>query len=429
MDKLFQKGKDRVLFAQPVFGEEEISAVTKALREGWLGPSKYTEEFESKVAAMFGKRYGVFVNSGTSANFLAMEIANLPAGSEVITQACTFPATLSPIVQKGLVPVFVDSKIGSYNIDVDEIERALSEKTKAIFVSHAVGNVNDMRKLREICDRYNLKLIEDSCDTIACRFAGRPTGYFSDIVTTSFYAAHNMTAGGGGGMVMVDDESLIKEARMLTNWGSALPEVNDENLNRLNSKIEEIEFDSKFTYLKQTHNFKGVEMQAAFGLEQLKKLPKFNQIRKNNISRLYDFFNKHKNHFILPEFHPEAEVYLLAFPLTVRNDSTINKNDLVKYLEEKKIQTRPLFSGNILRHPAYKNIKHRVHDSLKNSDTIMANSFLIGCHHGLTDEMIDYVIETFENYFQISKIQAIEKMRKEVNQSFDRVINIMKSSG
>jgi len=425
MNNPFRKGIDRVYFARAVFGEEEITAVSNALREGWLGPAKYTEEFEKKVSAMFGKHYGLFVNSGTSANFLALDIANLPKGSEVITQACTFPATLSPIVQKGFVPVFVDSKIGTYNIDVSQIEQAISDKTKAIFISHAIGNVNDMRRLRQICDRYNLILIEDACDTIGCRFAGRPTGEFSDIVTTSFYAAHNMTAAGGGGMVMVDDLEQIKEARMLTNWGSALPESNDEDLERrFSEKVDDVEFDSKFTYVKQTHNFKGVEIQAAFGLEQLKKLPSFNLTRRKNIQRLQDFFVQHKNHFITPELHPEAEVYLLAFPLTVKENSSVIKKDLVKHLEDSKIQTRPLFSGNILKHKAYKNIDRRVIGDLKNSDYIMKNSFLIGCHHGMSDEMVDYVIEKFEEYLRLANIKAVEKMREEVNQSFDRVINI-----
>ncbi|OGE79931.1 MAG: hypothetical protein A2826_00065 [Candidatus Doudnabacteria bacterium RIFCSPHIGHO2_01_FULL_43_23] len=426
-EKPFEPGKDRVLYTKAVYGQEEIDAVTRSLQEGWLGHGKYVAEFENKIAESFGKRYGIFVNSGTSANLVAMKLARLPEGTEVITQACTFPATLMPIVEERLVPVFVDSKIGSYNIDLDQLEAAISEKTKAIFVSHAIGSVNDMRRLRSVCDRYNLIFIEDACDTMSCKFEGRPTGEFSDITTASFYAAHNMTAGGGGGMVMVNDPKLAHEARMLIDWGRALPTSADENLEeRFATRIDDTEFDAKFTYIRPTYNFKGVEMQAAFGLEQFKKLPLFNETRKRNFWALYDFFKKHDKFFILPEVLPEAEAYFIAFPVTIRAGSHIERGDIVRYLEEHKIQTRPLFAGNILRHPAFSNIQRRVHGELKNSDYIMKNSFLIGCHHGMTEEMLDYVKKTFEQYISSSKIKAIEDMRKEMNQSFDRVVAILK---
>lgn len=429
MSKQFQPGVDRVYYAQPVYGEEEISAVLQALREGWLGPGKYTEEFEQKVASLFGKRFGLFVNSGTSANILAIKLAHLPPGSEVITQACTFPATLSPIVQEGLIPVFIDSHLGSYNIDLDQVEAAVSQKTKAIFISHAIGNVNDMRRLREICDRYKLVLIEDACDTIGCRFAGRPTGEYSDITTTSFYAAHNITTGGGGGMVMVDDPDLIQRARQMNNWGSAFPSPADEDYQtRLSTRLEDTVFDGKFTYIEQTYNFKAVEMQAAFGLAQLKKLSQFNHIRTHNFQRLYEFFSRYQNHFILPQLLPEAEVFLIAFPLTIRPESFIVRRELLTFLEERKIQTRPLFAGNILKHPAYKDIPRRVHGELKNADLIMKNSFLIGCHHGMTEEMLEYMLATFEEFLKIANIKAVERLREEINKSFDRVINMLRTS-
>lgn len=411
----FRPGIDRVLYTQAVYGEEEIQAVVKCLREQWLGNGKYTEEFEQKISELFGKKYGLFVNSGTSANTLAMELAKLPKGSEVITQACTFPATLSPIVQQGLIPVFVDSKIGTYNIDLDKIDEAISEKTRAIFVSHAIGNVNNMRRLREICDKHNLLLIEDACDTIGCKFAGRPTGEYADMTTTSFYAAHNMTAGGGGGMVMVDDPKLLHEARMLNDWGRAMPTSADENFEeRFAAKLADTDFDGKFTFIRPTYNFKAVEMQAAFGLEQLKKLPQFNTTRAKNFQRLYDFFEQHQEHFIVPEILPQAEVYLIAFPVTIRPESPIHRKELMLYLEEHKIQTRPLFAGNILRHPAYQHIERRVHGELTNSDLIMRQSFLIGCHHGLTDEMLDYVFSVFEQYLKVIKITKSNKIFEQI---------------
>src|SRR3989344_4149215 len=411
----FRPGIDRVLYTKAVYGEEEIAAVAKALREGWLGNGKYTEEFEQKTAELYGKKYGLFVNSGTSANMLAMEIAKLPKGSEVITQACTFPATLSPIVQQGFIPVFVDSKIGSYNIDLDQIEPAISENTKAVFISHALGNVNHMRRLREICDKYKLLFIEHACDTIGCKFAGRPTGEYSDITTASFYAAHNITAGGGGGMVMASDPKLILEARMLNDWGRAMPTSADENLGeRFAGKLADTDFDAKFTFIKQTYNFKAVEMQAAFGLEQLKKLPQFNARRARTFRRLYDFFDQHREHFLLPEILPQAEVYLIAFPVTIKPESPINRKELMLFLEENKIQTRPLFAGNILRHPAFKNITKRVHGQMVNSDLVMKYSFLIGCHHGMTDSMLDYMLVIFEKFLKMMETRKTQKIFEQV---------------
>lgn len=411
----FKPGIDRVFYTKAVFGKQEIKAVQKALEEGWLGSGKYTEQFEQKVANLFGKKYGLFVNSGTSANMLAMELANLKPGTEVITQACTFPATLAPIVQKGLIPVFVDSNIGTYNIDVAGVEAAVSKKTKALFISHAIGNVNDMVSLGRICKKNNLIFIEDACDTIGCKFRGKPTGIHSDITTTSFYAAHNITAAGGGGMVMVNDPALIEEARMLNDWGRKLPGTHDSDLEaRFASQIGDVDFDGKFTYVRQTFNFKAVEIQAAFGLEQLKKLPKFNATRTRNFKRLYNFFSKYKNHFYLPKVHPQAEAYFLAFPLTIRPESPIVRKELLTYLEENHIQTRTVFAGNILRHPAYMNIACRVHTELTNSDYIMRHGFLIGCHHGMTNAMVNYIEKVFKEYLKEADRKALENSKSQI---------------
>jgi CDP-4-dehydro-6-deoxyglucose reductase, E1 len=395
----FRPGKDRVYYNRAVYGNEEINAVSRALGENWLGNGKYTVEFEKKVSQLFGKKYGLFVNSGTSANYIAMELANLPPKSEVITQAFTFPATLAPIVQKGHIPVFIDSKVGTYNIDIDKIEPAISSKTKAIFISHAIGNVNDMKKISKLCKKYKLIFIEDSCDTIACKFDGKPTGTYSDITTTSFYAAHHITAGGGGGMVMINDPALHLEAKMLNDWGRRLPGTEDENIKaRFASTINNIAYDAKMTYVKPTFNFKAVEIQAAFGLAQLKKLKKFNNTRSKNFDKLYKFFVKYQNHFYLPVIHPNSETYLLSFPLTIRPESPVVRNDLMTYLENNKIQTRTPFAGNILYHPAYSNIKRRVYGSLENADLMMRNGLLIGCHHGLTNEMLNYIKKIFTQY-------------------------------
>lgn len=399
MSESFTPGQDRVFYTKAVFGEEEIQAVMDCLKTGWLGPGALSEQFEQKIAALFGKKYGLFVNSGSSANIIAMDIANLPPGSEVITQACTFPATLNPILMRGHVPVFVDSVVGNYNIDVDKIEDAISEKTKAIYISHTVGNINDMKRIREICDRHNLIFIEDSCDTHGSLFEEKPPGEWSDITTTSFYASHNITAGGGGGMVMVNDESLIKDAKVFRDWGRALPENADEDVDeRFGFTLNNVPYDGKFYHTKIAYNFKPVEMQAAFGLAQLEKLPTFNETRKRNIAHLRERLAKHTDHFILPESHPDATVYWLAFPVSIKKDSPIKRKELLVHLEKNKIQTRLLFTGNILYHEPYQNIEKRVHGTLDGADYILENTFLLGCHHGLTEEMVDYVMDTVDSF-------------------------------
>lgn len=400
-DRKFKPGEDWVTYTRAVYGQAEIDAVVKALKEDWIGNGKYTEEFEKKVAALFGKKYGLFVNSGSSANMLALELLDFPAGSEVITPALTFGTTISPIVMKNLVPVIVDSKLGTYNIDVDKVEEAITFKTVAIMVPHAAGSLNDMVRLREMCDKYRLKLIEDSCDTQGSRLHGKPTGVWSDITTTSFYASHNMTAGGGGGMIMTDDETMIRRAKMFRDWGRALPEYFDQTFeDRYSVKVDGIDYDGKFTFQELGYNMKGVEMQAAFGLVQLERLPEFNRIRSSNFNKMYRFFKRYEHVFILPEELPGAEGYWLSFPLTIRESSGIDRKDLLRYLEQHKIQTRLLFAGNILRHPAYKGKDYniRVVGSLENSDQVMKNTFLFAAHHGLDDDQIEYLTHTIAKF-------------------------------
>ncbi len=273
-------------------------------------------------------------------------------------------------------------------------------------VPHAVGSINDMPRLREICDRYKLKLIEDSCDTQGARLNGKPTGFWSDITTTSFYASHNMTAGGGGGMVMTDDPEVKRRGKILRDWGLALPERYEHYEGafeeRYNFSLDGIDYDGKFVFMELGYNLKAVEMQAAFGLVQLSRLPEFNKKRHENFEKLYRFFRKYEQFFILPEELPNAESYWLSFPVTIRESAGIARKEMLKFFEVHKIQTRLLFAGNILRHPAYKTLQNkvRVPGTLTNADYVMKNTFLVACHHGLTDEMIEYLSKQIEEFLR-----------------------------
>ncbi len=403
----FKPGEDWIHYTKAVYGQEEIDAVVKVLKEDWLGNGKYTDAFEERIAASFGKKYGLFVNSGSSANLLAFELMNFPEGAEIITPACTFGTTMSPILMKGLVPVVVDSKLGTYNIDIDKIEDAITFKTVGIIVPHAVGSINDMPRLREICDRYKLKLIEDSCDTHGSKLHGKPTGVWSDITTTSFYASHNMTAGGGGGMVMTDDPEIKRRAKIFRDWGRALPERYEHYEGafeeRYNFNLDDIDYDGKFVFMELGYNMKAVEMQAAFGLIQLQRLSGFNKRRADNFDKLYRFFRKYEKFFVLPETIPGAEAYWLSFPVTVREGSGIARKELLEFFEKNKIQTRLLFAGNIIRHPAYQKLKKKIRivGELTNADYIMKNTFLVACHHGLNDEMLEYLTGKVEEFIKL----------------------------
>ncbi len=398
--KQFVPGRDKVYYTQAVYGDEEIEAVVRCLKEGWLGMGKYVAEFEDTVAQIFGKRYGVAVNSGSSANYLALKILGLPDGFEVITPACTFPTTYSAILLNGLTPVVCDSELGTYNLDLAYLEEALSPKTIAVMVPHTLGNLNDMEALCAFCKEHGLFLIEDSCDTIGGLFAGQPTGRRSDVTTSSFYASHHVTAGGGGGIVCVSKEMLAQRAYAYREWGRSAQSDSEALVDRFVSDLVGEPYDRKFTYTHDGHNFKGVELMFAFGLVQLGRLREVVATRRRNFSALRDFFERYADHFVLPVEHKDANVSWLAFPLTIKNGAPFNRLELITYLEDRHIQTRLLFAGNILRHPAYRNKSHRVVGSLNNADKIMRDAFVIGAHHGMMPAMIDYVKETFTNFLK-----------------------------
>lgn len=399
--KRLQSGQEiinkKILYAEAVYGDEEMRAVMRSMENRWLAAGPLVKKFEKEIAKLFGKKYGVAVNSGSSANLLALHALRLPEGSEVITPACTFSTTVSTIIHNRLIPVFVDSVIGRYTINEELVEKAISKKTEAILAPHLVGGICDMRKLKRICDKYNLYLIDDSCDTLAPKIDNKPVASFADLTTTSFYGSHIITALGYGGMLMTDDESIRDIAVTLKDWGRVGNDREAFDV-RFNFEIEGIPYDSKFVYTELGFNLKMNESAAAFGLEQLKRLPKFLKQRAENFNQMRNFFSNYSNWFHLPTLIPGAETNWLAFPLTIKKKAPFTRYDFLRHLEGKGIQTRVLFSGNIVRHPILKRVKYRVSGSLENADQIMSSGLLIGCHQGLSKKDVDYILNSAKEF-------------------------------
>src|SRR3989338_790913 len=391
--------KRRVLYASAVYGKEEKQAVMRSMNNKWLATGPLVKKFEEKVAKVFRKKYAIAVNSGSSANLIAIQSLHLGEGSEVITPACTFSTTVSSIVLNNLIPVFVDCVIGRYTVDEDLIEKAITKKTKAIMVPLLVGGVCDMERLRKIANKYKLILIDDSCDCIAPRINSKTAASYSDLTKTSFYGSHIITALGFGGMILTDLEKQRDRILTLRDWGRV---GNDKEAfeKRFDFLIDKIPYDAKFLYSELGYNLKMNEAAAAFGLVQLKRLNGFLVKRNNNFKNLIQIFSKYKKWFVLPYLFDGAKTNWLAFPLTIKKNAPFTRYDFLKHLESKVIQTRVLFSGNIIRHPVYKNIKFKVSGSLKNADTIMAFSLLLGGHQALTSQDLKYVNETAEEFFK-----------------------------
>ena len=372
------------------YGEAEINAVTQCLRDGWLaGFGKRTVEFEERVATMFGKKYGLFVNSGSSACLLALACLNLPTGSKVVTPACTFSTTVAPIVQLGMEPVFCDVSAETYLPTVDQIMGVLTAETRVIMIPNLIGNLFDWKGLKarlSAADIQNIVLIEDSADTIG----HVPQG--AHISTTSFYASHVITACGSGGMVMFDDENQLKRACMLRDWGRI--GTNSETMSeRFAHDVDGIPYDFKFLYGGLGYNLKSSEVNAAFGLVQLDRLSENLAIRKRNFERyLSNLADLAKDEVLQVPPAETADIHWLAIPFQCPNGQRLG---LLKWLEEANIQTRVTFSGNITRHPVFR----KWLNTYPNSDKIMSDGFLLGCHHGMTVEDVDYVCKQIHNFF------------------------------
>jgi len=365
------------------YGEEEIKAVEQCLRDGWLaGFGPRSIEFEEKIAKEFGKKFGVFVNSGSSACLLAVAALDLPKGSKIITPACTFSTTLAPIIQLGYKPVFVDVGLNDYVADIEQVVNAITEEVKAIMLPNLIGNKPNWKLLRQILKnmgREDIILIEDSADTVTETLE-------SDISTTSFYASHVITAGGMGGMVMFNDEKHAKRALMFRDWGR-IGDNSEDMSERFAHDVDGLPYDYKFLYGVLGYNMKCSEMSAAFGLVQLERFQTFKNKRRDNIKRYLENLKDVKE-LILPD--DSIEPNWLAIPL-----QTERRLELLNFLENNNIQTRVTFAGNVTRHPIYREYLQE----FKNSDLIMKNGFLLGAHHGMGLDDVDYVCGKIKEFF------------------------------
>lgn len=405
------KAGDRVYYASRVFDEKEMQALTDATLDFWLTTGRFADQFEKDFASWIGVKYVHLVNSGSSANLIAFMALTAPElgerqiepGDEVITVACGFPTTVTPILNYGAVPVFVDVTIPQYNIDVTKLEEALSSKTKAVIVAHTLGNPFDIKAVKKFCDDYNLWLVEDNCDALGTKYTidgeTRFTGTWGDIGTSSFYPPHHMTMGEGG-CVYTDNPLLHRLILSFRDWGRdcICPSGNDNFCgHRFEGHHGELPegYDHKYVYSHFGYNLKVTDMQAAVGCEQLKKFPRFIDRRRYNWDRLYRALECVNDRLILPEPAENSVPSWFGFLISVYPENGLERNKITRYLEEHNVQTRLLFSGNLIKHPCFDQIrgtdKYRVAGKLTTTDFIMMNTFWIGVYPGMTDEMIDYV--------------------------------------
>ncbi|CAN5188181.1 lipopolysaccharide biosynthesis protein RfbH [soil metagenome] len=395
-----QPSRIRVPYGRTVHGEDEIAAVTHVLRTS-TQMGDHVRRFEAGVASLFAKKHGIMVNSGSSANYLAIELLGLPPGAEVITPALTFATTVAPIVKAGLIPAFVDVEPDTFNIDVAQVEAMISSKTRALCVPSLIGNLPDWDGLADIARRHNLLVVEDSADTLGATQRGSSTGSRSDISTTSFYGSHVINCGGNGGMLCVNREDWFEEARLLRSWGrsSSLFADSESAESRFNVDLDGIAYDAKFVFSRIGYNYEPSEMGAAFGLVQLDRLQSNIDARVANFESQRAFFANYGDWFVLPRQAEDSRTGWLAFPLILRDAAPFKRRDLQIFLEEQGIQTRTVFTGNILRQPGFRDIVRREQaGGYPNADQVMRSGMLIACHHGLSQDDLDYTHECFAKF-------------------------------
>ena len=362
----------------------------------------YAREFEKKVGDLFNKKHCLYVNSGSSALYIGVEALNLPKGSEVITPALTFSTTVGCLVKNNLIPVFVDVEPRSFNIDPLKIEEVITNKTVAILAPNLMGNICDWDLIQDIAKKHNLLLLEDSADTIGGKLHGNSSGKYTDLSITSFYGSHIINCAGNGGALAINDDQALEKAKLLRSWGrsSSLFDEKSETIeNRFNVSLDGIEYDAKFVFETVGYNLEGSEIGAAFGLEQIKKLPANIKTRQKNFKIQKDFFDKFDNFFETPLENPNCETAWLAFPVLIKETAPFKRRDLQIFLEERDIQTRVVFTGNVTRQPMCKNIEKKISPSgLSNSDNVMKNGVLLPVHHGMTEEMFARFQQTVSDF-------------------------------
>lgn len=406
------KPGDRISYASRVFDEKEMQALTDAMLDFWLTTGRFSDQFEKEFAEWIGVKYAHLVNSGSSANLIAFMALTAPElgdrqilpGDEVITVACGFPTTVTPVLNYGAVPVFVDVTVPQYNIDVTKLEAALSDKTKAVMIAHTLGNPFDLKAVKAFCDKHHLWLVEDNCDALGTKYTidgeTRFTGTWGDIGTSSFYPPHHMTMGEGG-CVYTNNPLLHKLILSYRDWGrDCICPSGQDNFcgHRFDGKHGELPqgYDHKYVYSHFGYNLKVTDMQAAIGCEQLKKFPSFIEKRRHNWQRLHDALKSVEDKIILPEPAENSEPSWFGFLLSVKPESGLDRNQVTRYMEEHNIQTRLLFSGNLIKHPCFNQIRgtdaYRVVGDLQCTNYIMNNTFWIGVYPGMTDDMIDYMV-------------------------------------
>jgi CDP-4-dehydro-6-deoxyglucose reductase, E1 len=406
----FDPSRDPVRYAGRVFGEEEMRDLVDSSLDFYLTASRFTEEFEAGIADYLGLSDALFVNSGSSANLVALTTLTSPRlgdrrlkpGDEVITVAAGFPSTVSPIIQTGLVPVFVDVRLGEYNVDPERLRAAVSPKTRAIMLAHTLGVPFDLDTVMELVNAHDLWFIEDNCDALGSRYRDRLTGTFGHLATSSFYPAHHITTGEGG-MVVTNDEDLGRIARSIRDWGRDCYCAGGEN-NTCGKRFAQqfgslpYGYDHKYVYSHLGYNLKATDMQAAIGCAQLPRIEPFGAARRHNHARLLEALRPYEDRFILPVAPPHTDPSWFAFVITVRDDAGFTRADLTAFLEANRIETRGLFSGNLLRHPAFESIERRVVGDLANTDIVMNNTFFVGVYPGIDDARMDYVIDAFRRF-------------------------------
>lgn len=407
----FIPAKTIINYSGRVYDEKELINLVDASLDFWLTAGRFAREFEKKLADFLSVKFCLLTNSGSSANLLAISALTSPllksrqlkSGDEVITTACGFPTTLNPILQNNLKPVFIDVKLGTYNIDADKIEKAISRRTKAIFVAHTLGNPVNLDKICKITKKYNLWFIEDNSDALGALYKNKYTGTFSHIATCSFYPAHHLCMGEGG-VVLTNNAFLRRIIMSFRDWGRDCycdPGRDNTCGNRFSQKFGELPYgyDHKYVYAHIGYNLKATDMQAAVGVAQLKKLPKFIRARKKNFEFLYRVFKAYEKYFILPEAEINSEPSWFGFPVLVRDSAPFSRADIVSYLEKNKISTRMLFGGNLTKQPAYQNMKFRVVGGLANTDLVMNKLFWIGVYPGLTQEKLQFMAQKLSELF------------------------------